>query len=154
MECFFTRCDNWKYTFLIDSLNIYLTSLQKTTVAWCVIGFSPAINWLSSGNITGLLVAAVCTTIALTERECSKQEVFGGGILMAIVIAIKPIYAPAGAILIQDSRRFAAGVLTMIGLTVLSLLFFGVEIHMEYFSFLIRRIYSKSIAYSFYHTYY
>jgi hypothetical protein len=61
---------------------------------------------------------------------------YASGALTAVAGTLKLIYAPAGAHLLVDRRRFAAAVAAALGLVAVSLAVFGVEAHVQYYDVL------------------
>jgi hypothetical protein len=61
---------------------------------------------------------------------------YASGALTAVAGTLKLIYAPVGAHLLVDRRRFAGAVAAALGLVAVSLAVFGVEAHVQYYDVL------------------
>lgn len=111
------------------------TKYIYTVVVLCVIGFSPTINWVKAGQASGVVASGLCFSMAYlfeSKRNSSNLSLILSSALIPAVSLIKPYYAPSGAHLLQDIRRFGYSVLTAALLIVLSMPFLGYKIYLEY----------------------
>lgn len=112
---------------------------EALLVLWAVLGFQPLLLSLKMGQMAGFMVGTVClayaalpqagtTSVAETTR---LRSVLSGALTAAVGLAKLP-YAPASAHLLTDRNRLLGGVAAGVGLIALSLVVFGVDVHVAY----------------------
>lgn len=100
-----------------------------------VVGFSPTINWIKSGQASGIIAGGLCLSMAYTlvgKRTSKNMHMLLAGAIIPMVCSIKPYYAPSGAHLVQNIRRFGHSIIGSIIIVASSLILFGSEIHIRY----------------------
>lgn len=130
--------------FLLESYDVSLSPHEKLVVLACVTGFYPTIAWLQLGQTTGLITASLCFVAGFVERSgrtnAAKPTRFAGG-LSAAVLALKPLYAPAGLFLLRHRRGFLGAIGVGLALAVTSVLGFGIDTNVAYLSYLAKPAY-------------
>jgi hypothetical protein len=110
-----------------------LTAIALIAVAL----YYPTYIWISLGQITGILVAALCLVAALIkEEENSDQSSWWIVVLTTIPSIVKTFYAPVGAHLLRSRWRlfWATGLVSAV--VVVGLVMFGINEHIQYLNVL------------------
>jgi len=116
---------------LADSLNTRLSWPARLSLLVLLVSWQPILYGFKQGEVTSLLAGIFTLGLALLERARRQPDgrrlSFLAGVLYAIPIFIKPIYAPAAAPLLRDRWRLAGVATTGTSLTVLSILTGGMQ---------------------------
>lgn len=107
---------------------------HRVVLAWATLGFQPVLLGMKMGQTSSLMGALLCFSYVGIARQ--RRGGVGGGLLsgacMAVVGFLKLAYAPTGAHLLADRRRFVTAVATGLALVALSVATYGVELHLTY----------------------
>ncbi len=125
----------------IAGYGLRLAWYERVLLLWAVAGFAPVIISMQLAQVSVFLAALLAFALAGIlyddgDRPLGRLGGYASGTVTAVAGTLKLIYAPAGAHLLQDRRRFAAAVATGLGLLVVSLAVFGVEAHVRYYDVL------------------
>jgi hypothetical protein len=121
--------------------DLRLAWIDRLVLLWAVAGFAPVVISMHLAQVSVFLAALLSFAlagIAYAEGDADRGVVldYASGALTTVAGTLKLIYAPGGAHLLVDRRRFAAAVATGVGLLVVSLAVFGVEAHVRYYDVL------------------
>jgi hypothetical protein len=121
--------------------DLRLAWIDRLVLLWAVAGFAPVVISMRLAQVSVFLAALLSFAlagIAYAEGDGDRGVVldYASGALTTVAGTLKLIYAPGGAHLLVDRRRFAAAVATGVGLLVVSLAVFGVEAHVRYYDVL------------------
>jgi hypothetical protein len=125
----------------IAAYGLRLAWVERLLLLWAVAGFAPVIVSMQLAQVSVLLAAILAFALAGIQygdgdRRRGRLGHYASGALTAVAGTLKLIYAPAGAHLLVDRRRFAAAVAAALGLVAVSLAVFGVEAHVQYYDVL------------------
>ncbi|WP_363466239.1 glycosyltransferase family 87 protein [Halogeometricum borinquense] len=124
---------------LVRSFGVRLSIPLRVVLLWALVGFFPTILWLKAGQVSGFLTGLFCFAVAAHRRSWQDDDsttlALASGALTTISSSFKPFYAPSGAHLLRDKKRFVGAVAAVVGIVGLSL-FFGVETFTDYLSVL------------------
>jgi hypothetical protein len=113
---------------LASALGCRLHPAERLLSVPVVVGFQPLLLSVKLGQTAGLL-GGILTAAAATSLH---GRAYASGALTAVCGVVKLPYAPAGAHLLADRRRFAGAVGGGVALVALSVLVFGVGPHLTY----------------------
>lgn len=116
---------------VVRRLGVRLAWWERLLGLWLLVGFHPLMLSVKMGQTGGFLAAVLSLAFAwalVDETPWSSLS----GVATAFVGTFKLAYAPVGAHLLCDRRRFAGAVGGGLGLLALSVAVFGVESHLEY----------------------
>lgn len=135
----------------IAAYRLRLARYERALLLWAIVGFHPVILSMRLAQVSVFLAGLLSFALAgLVYAERGSDAVGAGssgsrdpgrtsraarylsGVATALGGTVKLIFAPAGAHLLQDRRRFAAAALTGLALLAVSLAVFGVEAHRTY----------------------
>jgi hypothetical protein len=103
---------------------------ERLLVAPLLVGFQPLLFGLKMGQTAAFTAGLLCLAFVALDRDGRASYLSGAA--TAVVGVVKFAYAPVGAHLLADRRRFAGAVAAGGGLVALSLLLLGVETHRRY----------------------
>jgi hypothetical protein len=110
---------------LVTAIGVSLRPWERVALLPLVAGFHPVVLSAKLGQTATALGA--CLTLAASASLRGRP--LRSGALTALVGVVKLPYAPAGAHLLGDRRRFAGAVAGGLALLLASLLVFGVDAH-------------------------
>lgn len=123
---------------VVAAYDLRLAWYEDVLLLWALLGFQPLILAVRIGQtsafLAGLLAFALAALVYAERREgdAGRRLQYLSGALTAVAGTVKLVYAPVGAHLLADRRRFAAAVATGLGLLALGLAVFGVDAHRGY----------------------
>jgi hypothetical protein len=124
----------------IAGYGLSLAWYERALLLWAIGGFAPVIVSMQLAQVSVFLAALLAFALAgllYDERDgTGRLAAYASGFATAVAGTLKLIYAPAGAHLLQDRRRFVGAVATGLALAVLSVAVFGVETHLRYYDVL------------------
>jgi len=125
----------------VAGYGLRLAWVERVLLLWAVAGFAPVIISMQLAQVSVFLAALLAFALAgirYGDRHGRRGRLgqYASGALTAVAGTLKLIYAPAGAHLLADRRRFAAAVATGIGLLAVSLAVFGLDVHVRYYDVL------------------
>lgn len=127
---------------LIATYEIELTWPERGLLLWALLGFHPVLFSMRLAQVSiflaGIFAFALAALRSAEARTGWSRRVAQtvAGVLTAFAGGFKLVYAPVGAHLLQNRRRFAAAIVTGLGLLALSLAIFGLETHRAYIAVL------------------
>ncbi|WP_435067392.1 glycosyltransferase family 87 protein [Haloplanus sp. C73] len=110
---------------LVTALGVSLRPWERLAMLPVLVGFHPLIISMKLGQTAAALGALLTFAAAASFRERGYLS----GALTACCGVVKLPYAPAGAHLLADRRRFLGAVAGGVALVALSLAVFGVDTH-------------------------
>lgn len=135
---------------VVAAYRVRLAWYERLLLLWAIVGFHPVLLSMrlaqTSVFLAGLLSVAFAALV-YAERDAGLSEDGGrrtrrldgrrlgqvcSGVATAVVGTMKLVYAPAGAHLLQDRRRFGAAVGAGLALLAVSVAVFGVDSHLAY----------------------
>ena len=123
---------------VVAAYGLRLAWYEDVLLLWALLGFHPLVLSVriaqTSVFLAGLLAFALAALVH-AERcgdDASRRLQYVSGALTAVAGTVKVVYAPVGAHLLADRRRFAAAAATGVGLLALGLAVFGVDAHRGY----------------------
>ncbi|MFC7140274.1 glycosyltransferase family 87 protein [Halosimplex aquaticum] len=124
---------------VVRSVGGRLQSWERVGLLWLLAGFHPLLFALKLGQLAPFMAALLCVAlVALANTgEHSRAFQYLSGAVTAVVGVIKFAYAPVGAHLLADWRRFVGAIGAGVALAVISLLWFGVDVHRTYLEVLL-----------------
>lgn len=108
---------------------------ERGLLLWAIVGFHPTILSIRLAQVSVFLAGLLAIALAALvygERTDSTFAQYASGVATALGGTMKLIYAPAGAHLLQNRRRFVGAIAAGLGLLAVSLAVFGVETHRAY----------------------
>jgi alpha-1,2-mannosyltransferase len=109
---------------------------ERGLLLWAILGFHPVILSMRLAQVSVFLAGVLSVTLAAliyADRADGDQRLqYLAGAATAVAGTVKLVYAPTGAHLLANRRRFAAAVLTGVALLAVSLGVFGVDTHRAY----------------------
>jgi hypothetical protein len=125
----------------VAEYGLSLAWYERGLLLWAIAGFAPVLVSMQLAQVSVLLAALLAFSLAgllygSDDRTGSRLATYASGLATALAGTMKLIYAPAGAHLLQDRRRFAGAVATGLGLAALSVAVFGVGPHVQYYDVL------------------
>ncbi|MFW6152841.1 MAG: glycosyltransferase family 87 protein [Halobacteriota archaeon] len=124
---------------LVAGFEIRLRWWERVVGLWALVGFHPLLYGSRLGQASIAIAAIVTLAFAAFEFERitdRRRYAHLSGLLTAIGGTVKLLYAPVGAHLVHDRRRFAGALFGGIVLAVVSLVVFGVDEHFGYLEML------------------
>lgn len=103
---------------------------ERVGLLWLLLGFQPLLFGLKMGQTAAFMTGMLC--IAFVALDRGDRAGYLSGAATAVVGVVKFAYAPVGAHLLADRRRFLGAVAVGTGLLAASLALFGVASHREY----------------------
>jgi hypothetical protein len=114
---------------------------ERFVLLGMLVGFQPVLRDFKWAQISTGLTALLCFAFYAQERGATDAGRAGfryaSGALTTVASAFKLFFAPAGAHLLRDRRRFAGAIATAAVLGALSLALFGLEVHRTYLDVLL-----------------
>lgn len=108
---------------------------ERGLLLWAILGFQPAVLSIRIGQtsifLAGLLAVALAALVYGERRDDDRLRYLSGA-ATAVAGTVKLVYAPVGAHLLADRRRFAAAVATGAALLGVGLAVFGVDAHADF----------------------
>lgn len=120
---------------LIASYGLPLRWFERIILLWAIVGFQPILYGMRLGQASMAIAAIMTLALAAFEYDNRHRNLGGAlvaGALTAVAGSVKLFYAPAGAHLLHDSRRFAGAMIAGVVLGGVSLLVFGVDSNLAY----------------------
>lgn len=103
---------------LVGALGYRLRWWERGGLLWLLVGFQPLVLSLKLAQMAPLMATLLCLGLVAGERPRDRSL---AGVFVSLVGLVKLSYAPAGAYLLRDRRRF-------VGAVGLGLLFVGVNL--------------------------
>lgn len=122
---------------MIGGYDVRLEWYERGLLLWAILGYYPVILSARLAQVSvflaGILSIALATLI-YAERDTAHATHLHAvsGVATAVGGTVKLIYAPVGAHLLQDRRRFGAAIVTGVVLLVASVAIFGIDAHRGY----------------------
>jgi alpha-1,2-mannosyltransferase len=113
---------------LASALGCRLHPVERLLCLPVVVGFQPLLLSVKMGQTAGFLGAV----LTLAASASLRGRASASGVLTGVAGVVKLPYAPAGAHLLADRRRFAGAVGGGVALLACSVLVFGVDPHLTY----------------------
>jgi len=122
---------------VVAAYGVRLAWYEPFLLLWAVVGFHPVVLSVRIAQVSvflaGLLSVALAALVYAERRDGRPAGYqYLAGALTAVAGTVKLIYAPVGAHLLVDRRRFAAAVATGAVLLGVGLAASGVDAHREY----------------------
>ncbi|MFQ3318459.1 MAG: alpha-1,2-mannosyltransferase [Natronomonas sp.] len=121
---------------LVATYRVRLAWYERGLLLWAILGFQPVILSMRLGQVSvflaGLLAVALAAMRHAENGTGGPAAQYASGALTAVPGTMKLIFAPAGAHLLQNRRRFAGAVGMGLTLLVVSVAVFGVDSHRAY----------------------
>jgi len=119
---------------VIGELGLDLSIPERFLLLWVLLGFQPLLLSVKMGQMAPFLVALLSLSLVGTLRSerSDRLTAFASGAATAVVGITKLTYAFAGAHLLADRDRMIGAVAAGGGLVAVSLLVFGVGVHVTY----------------------
>ena len=129
---------------VVAAYGVRLAWYEPALLLWAVLGFHPVVLSVRIAQVSVFLAGLLCFALAAllyAERrdggppgapQYQFQFQYLSGALTAVAGTVKLIYAPVGAHLLADRRRFGAAVAAGAALLVVGLAVFGVDAHRDY----------------------
>ncbi|WP_136603304.1 glycosyltransferase family 87 protein [Salinigranum halophilum] len=120
---------------LVRQLGYSLRLWERALLLWALVGFHPLLFSVKQGQISAFLGGLVTLSLVgllSAERPRSTTPGYVSGACTGLVGVVKLVYAPIGAHLLTDRRRFLGALGAGVTLFGLSLAVFGVEPHVDY----------------------
>ncbi|PSQ24223.1 hypothetical protein BRD04_01825 [Halobacteriales archaeon QS_9_67_17] len=103
---------------------------ERVGLLWLLLGFQPLLFGLKMGQTAAFMTGLLCVAFVALDR--GDRAGYLSGAATAVVGVVKFAYAPVGAHLLADRRRFVGAVAVGTGLIAASLALFGIASHREY----------------------
>ena len=119
----------------VAAYGLRLAVYERCLLLWAIVGFQPVIIAVRLAQVTVLLAGLLSFALAAlvyAERQDDGRAQFASGVATALGGTMKLTYAPAGAHLLAERRRFVGAVATGLVLLAVSLAVFGVDAHRAY----------------------
>lgn len=113
---------------LVSAFEVDFSWRKRLLLYLVIASFAPTITWMKLGQVSGLITALLCLSGATLRSN--RHELSGA--FTALGSLVKPFYAPSGAHLLRNQRRFVSALITSAAVIILGLLIFGIETHLEY----------------------
>lgn len=125
---------------VVDRLGLDLALPERLLLLAAVVGYQPLLIGVKLGQTAPFMAAMLCFAfVALDRGEAGERSRIGStlaalasGAFTAVVGVVKFAYAPVGAHLLADRKRFAGAVAAGLLLLAVSVAVFGVEAHRTY----------------------
>jgi hypothetical protein len=121
---------------VVAAYGVRLAWYEPALLLWAILGYQPVILSIRIAQVSvflaGLLSVALAALLYAERGGGGRLAGYLSGTLTAVAGTVKLIYAPAGAHLSTDRRRFGAAVAAGLALSVVGLAVFGVEAHVDY----------------------
>ncbi|MFB6296631.1 MAG: glycosyltransferase 87 family protein [Halobacteriales archaeon] len=125
---------------VVRELGLGLSTRERLFLLWLLLGFQPLLLAVKMGQMAPFLVGLLSLSFVgilrgeekWTGNRDGRLAAFASGAATAVVGITKLTYAFAGAHLLADRDRMTGAVATGIALLAVSLLVFGVDIHVTY----------------------
>lgn len=126
---------------VVAAYGLRLAWYERGLLLWGILGFQPAILSIRIGQtsvfLAGLLSVALAALVWGERRDGELRDdgrtsQFLSGALTAVAGSVKLVYAPVGAHLLADRRRFAAAAATGLALLGVGVAVFGLDAHADY----------------------
>lgn len=124
---------------IVTVYDVRIAWYERGLLLWAIVGYHPIILSMRLAQVSVALAAILSVALAAllyAENNDNALAQYASGVATAVGGTVKLIYAPVGAHLLQDRRRFAGAVGTGLVLLVVSFAVFGVEAHRNYFEVL------------------
>jgi hypothetical protein len=119
----------------IAAYGLGLASYERVLLLWALVGFHPTVVSMRLAQVSVFLAGLLSLALAAllyADRNDDTLAHYASGIATALGGTVKLIYAPAGAHLLADRRRFFGAVVTALALLAVSLAVFGIDTHRAY----------------------
>jgi len=119
----------------VAGFGLSLAWYERGLLLWAVAGFGPVIVSMQLAQVSVFLAALLTfglVGVLYDDEPDGRLAACTAGAATAVAGTMKLVYAPVGAHLLQDRRRFAAAVATGLALAGLSVTVFGVDSHLRY----------------------
>lgn len=118
----------------IEELGLDLTRQEFLALLWLLLGFQPLLLSVKMGQMAAFLVGLLSLSLAGMRRGVHGSRIvqFASGAATTVVGVTKLTYSFAGAHLLADRDRMMGAIGTGIGFVVISLLIFGIDVHLTY----------------------
>lgn len=127
----------WLTTTILLDEYYPMTWPQRVLLIPLIFFFQPVWDAFTLGQITPLLAALVSLSAVAMERARSGSDSAWIGLSVTAAAFVKPIIAPAGAVLLPFKRRLVAAGLTVSSLIGVGIIVFGVQNHIQYIDVLL-----------------
>lgn len=121
---------------VIAAYEVRLAWYERGLLLWAILGFQPVVLSIriaqTSVFLAGLVSVALAALLYAERHDGGDAAQYASGVVTAVAGTVKLIYAPLGAHLLVDRRRFAAAVTTGLALLGLGLAVFGIDAHWGY----------------------
>lgn len=116
---------------LVSRLGVSLRWWERLLGLWLLVGFHPLLLSVKLGQAAGFIGAVLTFSLAFLLSDRRGSALLSGA-LTAFIGVFKFAYAPVGAHLLADRRRFVGAILGALTLAALSILIFGVGENLAY----------------------
>ncbi len=118
----------------VAGFGLSLAWYERGLLLWAIAGFGPVVVSMQLAQVSVFLAGLVAFGLAgvVYDGGGGRLAAYAAGTATAVAGTMKLIYAPVGAHLLQDRRRFAGAVATGLALATLSVAVFGVDSHLRY----------------------
>lgn len=119
---------------LARTLGVRLRLWERGLALWALVGFHPLLFSVKQGQVSAFLAGLVTLSLVCLLAGRATRPAFSSasGACTALVGWVKLVYAPIGAHLLTDRRRFLGAVGAGIGVLCVSVAVFGVDAHLHY----------------------
>jgi hypothetical protein len=120
----------------VAAYGLRLAWYERGLLLWAILGFQPVLLSIRIGQtsvfLAGVLSVALAALVWAERRDGGAVLQYLSGALTAVAGSVKLVYAPVGAHLLADRRRFAGAGLAGLGLLGVGLAVFGVDAHADF----------------------
>lgn len=125
----------------VAAYGLRLAWYERLLMLWAIAGFAPVIVSMQLAQVSVFLAALLAFALSGLlygggGRRGDRLAAYASGGVTAVSGTLKLTYAPAGAHLLQDRRRFVGAVATGVALLLVSVAVFGVDAHVRYYDVL------------------
>jgi drug/metabolite transporter superfamily protein YnfA len=120
---------------VIRELGYRLRLWERGLLLWALVGFHPVLLSVKQGQVSAFLAGLLTLSlygILVTMRTRHRATAAFSGAYTGAVGVVKLVYAPVGAHLLTDRRRFLGALGTGVALVGLSVAVFGVDSNLAY----------------------
>lgn len=120
---------------VVRELGHQLRLWERGLLLWALVGFHPLLFSVKQGQISAFLAGLLTLSLyalLVTERTNSQTPGALSGALTGATGLVKLVYAPIGAHLLQNRRRFGGAVGAGVLCLAVSVLAFGMDTHVAY----------------------